>query len=201
MLTTIYLLRHGETDWNKNSIFQGHTDIELNENGISNAKKVADNLAEINIDQIYSSDLKRAVKTASFTAADKKLFVNKDQRIREISFGVWEGLKYKEIKDKYSQKLSQWQKNPEEIAPAKGENMLDFKLRVDNFFKEILNNHQGEKILVVTHGGVIKLFLTIIFSMELKKFWQFQIDNNSLTKIKFYDADPILSKLNFTNQI
>lgn len=196
MLTTLYLLRHGETDWNKKSIFQGQTDIKLNETGLKRAQKNAEFFKKINISTIYSSDLKRAEKTASFTAEAKNLILKKEPELREIAFGRWEGLDYQEIQNKYPQEFAAWQKDPEKNPPAGGESLVEFKKRINNFFKKVIAKNQGKKILVVTHGGVIKVYLTIILAVESKNLWQFQIDNNSITKIKFYDQDPILSKLN-----
>lgn len=199
MLTELYLLRHGKTEWNKNSIIQGQTDTKLNENGLKAASRAVDLFKEIELDFIYSSDLKRARKTAQFIAQDKNLAIRESSKIREIAFGDWEGLKYSQIKDKFPQRAVAWEEDPLQNSPNGGENLLDLKKRVDNFFQEILSKHQGGKILVVSHGGVIKTYLTSVLAIEVNKFWQFQIDNCSLTELKFYDQDPILSKLNFTN--
>lgn len=199
MLTELYLLRHGETEWNKNSIIQGQTDTELNESGLKAARKAVDLFKEIELDYIYSSDLKRARKTAQFIAQDKNLAIRESSKIREIAFGDWEGLKYNQIKDNFPRRAAAWEEDPLHNSPNSGENLLDFKKRVDNFFQKILSKHQGGKILVVSHGGVIKTYLTSVLAIEVNKYWQFQIDNCSLTELKFYAQDPILSKLNFTN--
>lgn len=201
MLTELYLMRHGETDWNKNSIFQGQTDIALNKKGIEEAKKAAQIFADLKLDFIYSSDLIRTKNTALFIARSKKMKINESKKIREISFGDWEGLNYKEIEKKFPDDLAKWKDDLINNNPTCGEKILNFKARIKDFFQEILNKHQGEKILVVTHGGVIKIYLTIVLAMKSKDFWKFQIDNCSITELKFYDNDPILSKLNFTKKV
>lgn len=201
MLTELYLMRHGETDWNKNSIFQGQTDIALNKKGIEEAKKTAQIFADLKLDFIYSSDLIRTKNTALFIARSKKMKINESKKIREISFGDWEGLNYKEIEKKFPDDLAKWKDDLINNNPTGGEKILNFKARIKDFFQEILNKHQGEKILVVTHGGVIKIYLTIVLAMKSKDFWKFQIDNCSITELKFYDNDPILSKLNFTKKV
>ena len=201
MLTRLYLLRHGETDWNQKSIFQGQTDIDLNKNGRDEAKKAADLFQEIALDQIYSSDLKRAKNTAQIIARKKNLKVRENKQLQEIGFGDWEGLSFVEIKNQYPAQAASWQQDPIHNSPPAGEKLLDFKARIKNSFAEIINKEQGNKILVVTHGGVIKVYLTEILSLKVEKFWQFQIDNCSLTELKIYDQDIILSKLNFTNTI
>lgn len=200
MLTRLYLLRHGETDWNQKSIYQGQTDIDLNKNGREQARKAAETFKEIEVDQIYSSDLKRAKNTALMIAREKNLKVSENKKIRELSFGDWEGLSFVEIKNKYPDLAASWQQDPIHNFPPGGEKLLDFKFRIENFFNKIINRHQGDKILVVTHGGVIKVYLAAVLSIKTEKFWQFQIDNCSLTEFKIYDQDIILSKLNFTNK-
>ncbi|MFP4021065.1 MAG: alpha-ribazole phosphatase [Halanaerobium sp.] len=201
MLTRLFLLRHGETDWNQKSIFQGQTDIDLNKRGRDQAQKTAEMLKKIEIEQIYSSDLKRAKNTARIIADQKNLKLRANKQLREIGFGDWEGLNFAEIKKEYPDLLVSWQQDPVHNSPPAGEKLLDFRLRVENFFKKIISSHQGDKILVVTHGGVIKAYLTAVLSIKPEKFWQFQIDNCSLTELKFYEQDVILSKLNFTNEI
>ena len=201
MLTRLYLLRHGETDWNQKSIFQGQTDIDLNKKGRDQANKTTEIFRGLELDQIYSSDLKRAKNTALMIARDKSLKVRENKQLREMSFGDWEGLSFAEIKAKYADQAASWQQDPINNSPPAGEKLLDFKLRINDFFEKIISSHQGDKILVVTHGGVIKVYLTAILSIKTEKFWQFQIDNCSLTELKFYDQDIILSKLNFTNTI
>ncbi|TDO92184.1 alpha-ribazole phosphatase/probable phosphoglycerate mutase [Halanaerobium saccharolyticum] len=201
MLTRLYLLRHGETDWNQKSIFQGQTDVDLNKKGRDQARKTAELFQEIEIDQIYSSDLKRAKNTARLIVHDKNLEIRENKQLREVSFGDWEGLSFAEIKKQYPDQVVSWQQDPIHNSPPAGEKLLNFKLRIEDFFKKIISRHQGDKILVVTHGGVIKVYLTAILSIKPKNFWQFQIDNCSLTELKFYDQEIILSKLNFTNTI
>jgi alpha-ribazole phosphatase len=201
MLTKLYLLRHGETDWNQKSIFQGQTDIDLNKNGQNDARKAVEIFQNMKLDQIYSSDLKRAKNTALMISQDKNLKIKENKQLREISFGDWEGLKFTEIKEQFPKMIVDWQQDPLHYSPPAGEKLIDFKKRIVNFFTKVIKQNQGDKILVVTHGGVIKVYLTAILSINPKNFWQFQIDNCSLTEIKFYDEDIILSKLNFTNTL
>lgn len=201
MLTKLYLMRHGETDWNKNSIFQGQTDIDLNKKGVEEAKKAAHFFDNLKLDIIYSSDLVRAKNTAKFIGKEKEMKIIEHKKIREISFGSWEGLNYQEIEEKFPDNLAKWREDPLNNYPLGGEKIISFKSRIKDFFQKILVKHQGQKILVVTHGGVIKMYLTFVLAMNAKEFWKFQIDNCSITELKFYDNDPILSKLNFTNTV
>ncbi|ADQ13742.1 alpha-ribazole phosphatase [Halanaerobium hydrogeniformans] len=195
--TELLLIRHGETDYNKNSIIQGQTDTELNESGIIKAEETAEFLKNYEFDHIYSSDLKRAKKTASFIADKLELEIKESKKIREIDFGDWEGLKLEEIVDQYPDDMEAWRIDPLNNGAPGGENITQFAARIKSFFDQLLEKHRGEKLIVVTHGGVIKLYLREVLAVQSKSFKQFQVDNTSLTEIKFYDDDAILSKLNY----
>nr|WP_255666836.1 alpha-ribazole phosphatase [Halanaerobium polyolivorans] len=197
MKTELLLIRHGETEWNKKLIFQGQSDIELNERGRKNSKKNAEFLKMLSYDHIYCSDLKRAKKTARFIAREMGKEIIEAKEIRELNFGEWEGLGFKEIENKYPEEFKAWKEDPLKNHPPGGEEVSKFNHRVNKFFNNIIKKHKGEKIIVVTHGGVIKTYLTEIIEVPPNRFWQFQIENNSLTEIKFFADSAILSKLNF----
>ena len=195
--TELLLVRHGETEQNKNYIIQGHTDTDLNAQGIKKAAATAEFLKDFDYHHIYSSDLRRAKKTADFIANHLNLEINESEKIREINFGNWEGLNLEEISDKFPEALKAWKEDPLTNGPPGGENITQFAARINMFFNELLEIHQGEKIIVVTHGGVIKMYLREVLEVNADSFEVFQIDNTSLTELKFYEENVILSKLNF----
>lgn len=195
--TELLLIRHGETESNKNYIIQGQTDTDLNASGIKKAAETAEFLKDYNYDHIYSSDLMRAKKTASFIADNLNLEIKESEKIREIHFGEWEGLNLEQIEEQYPEDMEAWREDPLTNGPPGGENITQFAARINYFFNEILEKHRGEKLIVVTHGGVIKMFLREILEVNTKSFRQFQIDNTSITELKFYDDDVVLSKLNY----
>lgn len=191
------LIRHGETDWNNKLIFQGHSDKELNETGLINARKTAEILKNYRFDYIYCSDLKRAKQTAQLIANKMNKSILETKEIREIFFGEWEGLNFKKIEKNYPDEFQAWKNDPLKNNPPEGEKIEQFNRRVNGFFDKLIKNHRGEKIIVVTHGGVIKSYLTEILAVSKNRYWQFQIDNNSITELKFYEDAAVLSKLNF----
>ncbi|SFL74015.1 alpha-ribazole phosphatase [Halanaerobium salsuginis] len=197
MTTELILIRHGETDWNKKSLIQGQTDIELNQTGYHQAELLGACLKKIdfNYDLIYSSDLSRARATASTTFGNKTDVIE-SSALREIDFGNWEGDNFNEIESKYPDLYLNWQKNPAIYNPPGGENLTQFSQRVGDYLTEIIEKNQEQKLIVVTHGGVVKIALSIFLKVDLKRFWQFEVDNTSVTIIKFYEKTPILSKLN-----
>ena len=146
----ILLIRHGETDWNKNTKIQGTTDIPLNDNGIETSLKSGKKLSEYKIDYVYSSTLDRAYKTAihMLKGANLNLDITKDKRLIEISFGKYEGISFDEFRNL---------KKEEKQQHIEDENITH--LRLKNFLTEAFLKHKNQTIMVVTHGGCIRTLL------------------------------------------
>jgi len=154
-MATLLLTRHGETEWNATHRWQGFTGPPLNELGRQQAEDLAQTLARIDIDAIYSSDTIRAAETAEIVAARLGLEVRQDARLREINFGEWEGLTREEINERYTGAFSQWDAC-KLAAPTGGETDLQMAERVLEALSEIARNHKDETVLVVTSGGPIR---------------------------------------------
>ena len=142
-MTTLLLARHGETDWNRELRIQGSSDIELNELGRRQAQNLAQELTDDEHDASYSSDHSRARATAAAVAATHGLEVKLDPRLRERSFGSWEGLTRDDI--------SAFPKG----SRHDGESDDEVRVRVLATVEEIAANHPGEQVLVVSHGGAL----------------------------------------------
>jgi broad specificity phosphatase PhoE len=142
-MTTLLLARHGETDWNRELRIQGSSDIELNELGRKQARFLAQELTDVDLDAIYSSDLSRASETAAAVAATHALDVTLDPRLRERSFGSWEGLTREDL----------------DALPAgshhDGESDDQVRERMLAAVHDIAAAHPGEQVLVVSHGGAL----------------------------------------------
>ncbi|MFC1627311.1 histidine phosphatase family protein [Patescibacteria group bacterium] len=185
---TIYLVRHGETDWNKKGILQGHKNPKLNPTGIQQAQKVAKRLKNIKFDAAYSSDLSRAKQTAEIIVLEHELAVVTRKAIREQSMGKYEGVKRsifrKELKDLL-----------EKIQAMSDEERFKFKRphgieshekvveRFIRFLREIAVAHPNKTILVVSHGGLMKFFLRHLGFADYKKLDHAPIGNLSYIKI------------------
>ena len=118
METEILLIRHGETEWNRKHIFQGKKDTELNSTGVKQACKLSEYLSKKDYKFLYSSDLKRAVKTAEIIGKEANLVPVKDSKIREMDFGDWEGSKFSTISKKDAESLNKWRQDPLNNAPT-----------------------------------------------------------------------------------
>jgi broad specificity phosphatase PhoE len=154
-MATILLTRHGETEWNRMHRWQGFTGPPLNDLGRRQAEELAEKLAGVHIDAIYSSDTIRAVETAEIVATRFGLEVRQDPRLREVNFGEWEGLTRHEINDRYAGAFSEWDEC-RLAAPTGGETDSAMAERVLEGLSAIAREHGDRRVLVVTSGGPIR---------------------------------------------
>ena len=146
----IYLIRHGETDWNVERKIQGQTDIPLNKNGQKQAKDSSEEISKLKIDKIYSSDLSRAKETAEIINKKVGAEITFDKRLREVNYGDFEGVQIDKFTDK------DWEIFNETPEKIKGESRQQVYNRVKSFIDEIKDD---ENVLVVTHGGSLRMML------------------------------------------
>lgn len=151
--TRLLLARHGETDWNHVGRWQGQADPPLNERGRRQAAELADRLAGDGIDAVYSSDLARASQTARVVADRLGLDVVQDPGLREIDVGSWSGLTRAEVEQRFPVGYARWLGG--EIGHD-GETREQLASRVIDAARTIAGRHEGETVLLVTHGGVIR---------------------------------------------
>ncbi len=201
MGTKLIIVRHAETDWNKELKYQGQQDIVLNDTGKEQAVKLSNYLSDSNIDTIYSSNLKRAYSTAKKINKFHNLKIKQEKELREIDFGKWEGMTYSKIKAHYPEILKKWNQNPTLISPPAGEDLKRFKLRIVNVFAEIVEENREKNILVVTHGGAIKAYLTFILGIPLYNYWQFNISSTGISIINVYEEKYIIKSLNIIEHL
>jgi broad specificity phosphatase PhoE len=155
-VTTIHLVRHGETDWNRQLRWQGHSDRPLNEHGRRQAHALADVLAGRTFSAVYSSDLSRATETAEIVAARHHLPVSVDPGLREIDVGSWEGHTLAELESRYPDAVARWEAHGEHGWEG-GESHEQMAARVQEAVRTIAARHEGEDVLVVCHGGPIRV--------------------------------------------
>jgi alpha-ribazole phosphatase len=196
----LLLVRHGETDWNLGRRFQGHSDVPLNKVGLQQAKALRNRLSDETIELIYSSDLERAYKTAKIISTGKNK-LQTDARLREIHFGGWEGLTYNEIQEKYPAQLASWEQDVYKTAPPHGETLEQLAGHTQSLLNDLRVDHKAETILVVTHGGVIKVLICLALNLPATLYWQFHISPASLSEIAFYPAGAILNFMNDTGHL
>ena len=199
----IFIIRHGQTSGNSALKYFGITDVELNEEGINQAGLISKRLEKENIYRIYSSSLKRAFKTAEIIANPHRISVELKEDLGEINFGNWEGLGFQEIQKSYPQEFSEWQNNLMGFTMPQGESILGLKKRVETAFNEILNSARENNVIIVTHGGPIRIILSKILSPSALEtvFWKIRQDNAALNIIENIDNIQIISLINDTSHL
>jgi broad specificity phosphatase PhoE len=156
--TTIVLVRHGETDWNRERRFQGHADVPLNEDGRTQVADLAEELAGERFAAAYTSPLRRAAESAEILAARLALVVQSSDALGEVDVGSWSGLTIREVEERFPDGFKRWIDWKVE-GWEDGEQYEDFSRRVVGGLLEIAARHPGEHVLAVTHGGPIRTAL------------------------------------------
>lgn len=155
MTTQLWLVRHGQTDWNLQGRYQGNTDLALNATGLEQALALAETIEGDRIQAIYSSDLQRAYRTAQAVADKWKLPIHSEPRLREARFGAWEGLQFSQIQERYAQNWADREANPLSTRPVGGESIYDVAARAWPAVDEIAAHNRPGPVLVVAHGLVL----------------------------------------------
>jgi len=178
-MTQLFLVRHGETDWNVTQRFQGQSDVPLNENGHQQAAAIAQRLAAEQIHAIYASDLSRAWDTASAIASHHEIDIAAEPRLREGSFGQWEGATYDELQQRHPEAVKAWHEDLGSFAPPDGETLHQLAARVASFYEHIQTKPQDETVLLVAHGGSLQILICHLLEIPIEKFGMVQFELNS----------------------
>lgn len=201
MANTFYIVRHGQTNWNILGKTQGHGNSDLTEQGIVQARELAEDITKYPIDYIYSSDLGRAIQTAEILGEKLNLEVQKTEGLREMGFGVWEGLLIDEIKKDYSDIYDIWRNDPHLVNIPKGETLQVIKERVDNFIEEINKKHENKHIIFVTHSITLRVMLLSFLGSGMENIYKIKQDNTALNRVEYRDYGPVVIKMNDTSHI
>lgn len=193
----LYLIRHGETEWNTQNRYQGSTDISLNSVGEAQARAIANRMKNDEVDRIYSSDLSRAYETARYIAKAKNLNVQVIPQLKEINFGEWEGYTIPELEKIYGDEYKRFFLEPH-LYPFPGEgSMKAVQMRVKKALEIIISNNPDGKVMVVSHGGIIKILIMTLMKMDLSFYKSFWLGNASLSILDQKETNSwVLSLLN-----
>lgn len=194
----LILVRHGETDWNVQHRYQGWSDLPLNEVGLKQAGALAARLAGEQVGAIYASDLQRAMQTAQIIAGRHSQSVIADLRLREISFGDWEGLTFDEIRARWPGEVDAWLGDSLRVAPPGGETLAQVAERVRGALDDIVGQNVGQTVLLVAHGGPLRVLLCLALDLDAQAHWHFRLDAASVSELSVYAGEASLVRLNVT---
>jgi broad specificity phosphatase PhoE len=162
-VTTILLARHGETDWNRDRRWQGQADTPLNDRGREQARELAESIDRVDV--IYASDLSRARETAEIVGAHHGVEVRTDPRLRERAFGAWEGLHDEEVERRFADEYALLVRG-DGHGPADAEPYEALHARVSSFLDDVVRRHGHEHVLVVAHGGSLRVIHAIAGGLD-----------------------------------
>ncbi len=206
----LLLIRHGETDWNKESRFQGNIDIPLNETGKEQGRKAAEFLKETPLDFAISSPMLRPKETAEIILSyQDNLTLEIKEKLLEISHGKWEGKLKPEIQTEYPELLRQWQENPELVQMPEGENLQQVWDRAVGCWQEIVAEkaESSETLktgIVVAHDAINKVILCSLLGLSQSNFWNVKQGNGAVSVIDYpdgKDSAPVLQAINITSHL
>ena len=186
--TLVFLVRHAETDWNKERRFQGHLDVPLSSIGIEQAEALANWFTAIGlpIAALYTSDLSRAAQTAHAIANSIGVSPVLAPALREIHCGVWQGLLASELETRYPEQVNHWRTTVNTCAMEGGESLLEVQTRIYQFYREAAAAHPGQAIVLVTHGAALSALVAAITGADLGEFWRerrLRHDNTGVTVV------------------
>ena len=188
-MTELLVIRHGETDWNRQHRFQGQIDVPLNEIGQTQAGRLGRRLVDEPVDVLISSDLQRARSTADAVAQVRGLQPLIEPLWREQGFGVLEGLDLATIRSRHADLWASWTRHDADYAlPGGGESNTAFHARVTSALQAVLAAHAGRRVIVVTHGGVLDMLWRTAHALPLHGARVCDIPNTGINRLRWVDG-------------
>ena len=186
-MSELWLIRHGQTDWNLEGRYQGQSDIPLNPTGLAQAEAFAASLDGQHFSALYSSDLRRAFQTAEAIARHTGLAVIPEPRLREIHQGQWHGRTLDEVRAIYNEsaQAQRWQIDPEAARAPGGESVLEVSQRMAAAANAIARAHPGQRVLVVSHGLALATLVCQSSGIPLSEVYSHIPDNTQASVIEW----------------
>lgn len=183
MSTTVYLTRHGQTEWNSRGRMMGRADEDINELGRAQAARLAARMEKLRLDAVYTSPLTRALTTGAIIGKSHGLTPRPVPGLIEINYGDWEGLYRKEVALKWPELNKRMHDNPGGLAFPGGETFDQLEVRVVGAFNEVVNAEEGKDVLVVSHQGILKVLVAQLLDISYRDWNKFEVQNTSYTKL------------------
>ena len=189
-MTTLYLIRHGETDLNRQGRFCGSTDMPLNGRGIAQVETLREPMSRFDLDRIYSSPLERAVETAERVRNGRNIEIVPIDGLREIDCGKWETLRRDEIEARWPGGIAMWEKAPDLLRMEGGETFEGVRERVSRALIDIVRRERGNKIALTCHLMTIQMIMITILETPVRDIWKVipTATNASVTTIEIEDG-------------
>ena len=196
-----YLIRHARTAWNATGRVQGHADPPLDATGRAQAERLAIKLASTPFAAAYTSDLSRSMDTARAILRGRPTSLETVPELREIAYGQWEGLAYRELQTRYPKEYALYTQGSMEFAAPGGESILDLIQRVRKLQERLVSVHPADDVLVVGHSGSLLSFLVGLLGLPPEAVWQFHADRASISIVTLHSQRAVLDLWNDTSHL
>jgi len=193
----LFLIRHGEIEPAAMGKLIGHADVALSERGVEQARHLAEKLSSVRLDAVYSSDLRRAYRTAEIIAEYNQVSAQPSAAWREINMGLWEGRTLSALNDEAPQQVSSLFSDPALFEYPGGESFADFTRRIREALGQLLLTHSHGNIALVVHGGVCRAIIGGVLEMPMRSWLRIAQGYGCLNVITWYESHPLLELLNF----
>lgn len=194
--TRLYLVRHGELVTSKEWRYVGQMDVELNDAGKQQIKKLSSRLSSEQIDRIFSSDLNRTIESAEIIGNKLGIINEPISEFREIDLGVWEGLTLEEIEERFPEDLVKRSEDIKDFRIINGESFSDLNKRVIPKVMDIIKNNACKRILVVAHGGVNRVIIADALGLSIDNIPRLEQNYACLNIIDYYKTGPVVRLIN-----
>jgi len=199
-MTTVYLVRHGQTAWNREEVFRGRADISLNEIGRKEALLTGQYLRGARVDLVYSSPLSRAVETAEAIAQYQGKEVLILDGLIDIDFGRWQGVSHEVVRERHGELYRQWKDTPHLVRFPGGESLEEVRERALTAIHEVIRDHPDETLVMVSHRVVNKIVICGLLGLDNSHFWQVGQDTGCINVLEFGEGFT-LRRLNDTSHL
>lgn len=199
--TTIFLVRHGESESNRDGIFAGRLDSPLTDRGREQARALHRRFAKIDIARVVTSDLKRAQETAALLVADRPITVEPDRRLREMHYGDWEGKTQQVLLDHFKDDWEALSRPTADFRAPGGESLAELRERVAAVYGEVVAAHPDATVILVAHGNAIGALLATLLDLPYHSSWRFQLANGGLSRVHHVDGTPVIVHVNDTSHL
>lgn len=197
-MTKLVLIRHGQTEWNIAGKYQGQSDVALSDKGIEQARLLAKNFPLEQLDAVYASDLTRAFVTAEQLAKRFGCVVQPEPSLREMNFGEWEGLTYKQIVAQWPEAMGTFFMRPDKLEIPGGEGFAVLQKRAVKCIEKIVAANAGKTVAVVAHGAILRTILTYALHMPLRYVWTIRQDNTAVNILRYEEENCLVELVNST---
>ncbi|HUU01249.1 MAG TPA: histidine phosphatase family protein [Myxococcota bacterium] len=187
-MTRLFVIRHGETDGNKNKIYRGRWDLPLNEKGLAQVEKAGAALETVRLDAILTSPLERTCQTAAAVARFQKIEPQTEPALIDIDYGQWTRLLDSEVARKHPDIYARWKQRPETVVFPDGEGLADVRRRVESLLAGLGEEYPGQNVALCGHRVSVKMILMVALGLTDSAFWKILVDTASISVIGLDDG-------------